>query len=120
LGEKKDEKDLLFLFRDFGYVKLIGNLKGDSWLVYVLTPEQKKYYGKGISPFLCWKREKLCGQKLRRPHLTCLSCKTRLVVEGRLPMILPIIIKQVWYRKNRSQFYEILSKIFLSLAEVVT
>ena len=43
-----------------------------------------------VSWLTCWRQERFCGLKLRRPHLTCLYCFLRRVANGELPAVFSV------------------------------
>lgn len=116
---QQNKKDLIIL-RDFGIVKILVDPKRNFYLFWDLSPEQQKYYGKSINPFQCWKNHKFCKQKLRRPHLTCFTCKLRHVISGKDPYFYQITIHQIWLKQNRSFLRKLLTKNLLSLAETLS
>jgi hypothetical protein len=116
---QQNNKDLILL-RDFGIVKILADPKGNFYVFWDLTPEQQKLYGKKINPFLCWKKHKFCKLNIKRFHLTCFTCKLRLVISAKDPYFYPVSIHQVWQRQDRSPLRKILAKNLLSLAEALS
>lgn len=100
------------------YRILAKDTKGQTWIFYALNEYQQQFYGLNINPFLCWHRERLCGQKLRRIHATCFKCHLRLVVSGKLPLGYPISIQMIFFRNERIKSDQILGKLFCTLSEM--
>lgn len=110
-----------FLFeRKFKNVSLLVDDKGQTWLYWRLTPKQRSFLGKSISPFFCFKVADLCERHLERPHLTCFTCKILRVVSGKMPFLYPVIVHQVWQQTDMSVLQGILFKNFLSLSEMTS
>jgi hypothetical protein len=117
----KNPNNYSFLFlKDFGQAKLLLDNTGQTWVFWTLTQKQQDLLGSKISAFLCFKNYDLCEQHLRRPHLTCLTCKLRRVIIGKLLPSYPINISQIWLSCDSSTFRKLLQKNLLSLAEFLT
>ena len=43
----------------------------------------------------------LCGMDLRRPHVTCMSCRLRRVYSCKLPKKIPVQSHTIWIHKGR-------------------
>lgn len=117
---KKIDKTQFFLLRDFGYAKLIGTSDGRFFLCWILTRKQQKYYGQKISPFTCYRQEKLCGKILHRVHITCFVCKLRKVVEGIKPFMQQIQINQIWIEELTPHWRRKLIKNLIRLTEYLS
>lgn len=115
---------------DLDYCKIFSCPQYGFWIIYSLTPRLKKYIGQKLTPFNCWKTARLCeGEKLttnnpplKRPHLTCVFCYLRKVVNGKAPKAVPITIHITpihktpynWKRRIRS----IITKYLCSWADI--
>lgn len=106
--------------KDFGAVKLVMDNDGQTWLLWTLTEKQQRFLGLEIFPLTCFWKYDLCEQHLKRPHLTCFTCKLRLVVSGKLPFTYPVTVHQVWSTKNKSKLRTLLFKEAMSFAEVLS
>ena len=68
---------------------LLADKQGRLFQVFKVNKPEFKVRSR-ISPWSCWRRERLCRKKLRRPHETCFPCRLRRVVGGELPWMIPV------------------------------
>jgi len=101
------------------YYVIVKDVTGKLYMIFTLTKKQRRFYGKKISAWSCWRKEKLCAHKLRRPHLTCFKCYIRLVTCGKLPLIMPITLHFTVLRKKLSPIKRKIRKYLLTLLEFI-
>lgn len=92
------------------------NDKGESFAVYSLPKPQNLHR----APF-AFDCAGLCGQDLKRPHLTCFVCRYRKIKKGKLPNIVPVTVYFLAMGKNRhfERLQAWLVKKLLALVEFV-
>jgi len=91
-------------------------LGGDGEYWYVCRPPRDFKRVRRLLGLPC---QSLCGHSLRRPHLTCLKCRIRRVLNGDLPEAFPVGVYLFTYVKGRRMegAKNWLMKRLLSLAE---
>jgi hypothetical protein len=72
---------------------------------------------KKISPWTCWRNERLCDKTLQRPHLTCFSCRIRRIVGREISPVLEVTPYILLIPRNRGRLKTFLGKKFCTLAE---
>jgi len=103
--------------KPFSNGELLIRADGQAFILWKLTLKQQEFYGKRISPFFCFAKADLCERHLKRPHLTCFTCKVLAMVSGKLPILTPIIIRQVWDIQPKGKLHKFVFKNCLSCAE---
>jgi len=63
----------------------------------------------------------LCGKKLRRPHLSCLTCRTRRAYLGKMPNRIEVrlYVLSIWKHRRWARVKDALLKRLLTLCEVL-
>jgi len=63
----------------------------------------------------------LCGKQLRRPHLSCLTCRTRRAYYGRMPnrIEVDLYVLNIWKHRRFARAKDAILKRLLSLCEVL-
>lgn len=85
-------------------------------VIYWKISQSKTY----ISPFTCYLQHCFCNRKMKRPHLTCLTCKILSWVNGKLPQFTPIVIRQIWDIQPKTTLQSFLFKKSLSVSECLS
>ena len=86
-----------------------------TYLLWTIPQEQTP-----ISFLTCWKTRQFCKKGLHRVHLTCFTCKVLKWVNGKLPVLTPIVIHQIWKLEGNSKTKRFLFKNALSLTEMLS
>lgn len=103
--------------KKYKYVSLFVDDKGKTYLLWHLTPKQLSWFGRKLFFLLCFKQADLCERHLKRPHLTCVTCKLLKVVTGKMPLFYPVIVRQIWQQSNMGVLQSLFFKEAVSLAE---
>lgn len=93
------------------------NQNGETFAVYSLPDIQQNVHRARFGPDCV----KLCGNQLKRPHLTCHVCRYRKISEGKLPPVVPVTVYVLSMGKNRrfERFQAWLVKKLLALVEFI-
>jgi hypothetical protein len=75
---------------------------------------------KKISPWKCWKQNRICKKTLHRPHLTCLNCRIRKYVNNEIPQTLQVIPYILLVQTNRERWKKTVCKKLLTIIEVLS
>jgi hypothetical protein len=110
----------VILERQFKDVSLLIDDKGQTYIFWRLTPKQRLWLGKKLFWLTCFAKADLCEKHLKRPHLTCITCKILKVVSGKIPFLYPVIVRQIWQQTNMSVLQAFLYKNSLSLSEMLS
>ena len=95
---------------------LVTDEKGRMFQVFRVNKPEYKLRSR-ISPLVCWRRERLCGKKLRRPHLTCFYCRLRRVVGGELLWVVPVYVNLTLVSVKRGSVKKAAGKVLATLGE---
>lgn len=107
-------------FRRLDYRILIVDDQGKTWIYWDLSAKQMDHIGEKINYLTCYKIQDLCDLHLKRPHLTCLTCELRKVVQGSKPPLYQIHIHQLLIEKTPGPKRNLLTKNLISIVEFLT
>ena len=103
----------LLLVRETPLANLVMDFSTRKMYLHWTIPQEKT----PISFLFCWKTRQFCKKGLHRVHLTCCTCKVLKWVNGKLPVLTPITIHQIWKLEGNSETKKLLFRYALSLTE---
>ena len=74
--------------------------------------------GKGTARIAAFACRVLCEENTRRPHLTCLWCRTRRVYYNKMPEKIPVDV--IWLTVDRNQKYKVLKRMVRKILLTLT
>lgn len=104
------------LIADCGWYSIVDDGSNSMYCVIKLDEYRMKFYGRKISPLMCYRYPNLCYLRLRRPHLTCFRCKLRRAVEGKYPLISRAYFKMILFNPDKNAFERAVFRILMTLA----
>jgi hypothetical protein len=104
----------------FNFCSICVSKDGKVWLLWHLPKEYDKFKNHKITWFNCFYKYNLCRKNLKRIHLTCIRCKLRKAVAGKLPILQQVLLHVMPLQFEYGGIQRVLIKKLLSIAEALT